>query len=221
LQSTVTSLNVLSLDESAGWADEVRSLERFWTRREESVPFFTLGLAAYLDADLESIGVRSRRPYHLDSFRHWNNRLLRQHFGPLLDRCCNEICAWSGWPAACEDAVAALPGFHIHLPHPAFANEVASRHVDVQFRKVFGIAQPDPGSVMTFTLPVAMPRGAGLRIWEQTGRSSDHAYTIGTLAIHDGLSMHQAILNPHHEPTARIMLQGHGLLTSKGWRLYW
>jgi hypothetical protein len=93
--------------------------------------------------------------------------------------------------------------------------------VDVQFRKVFGIAQPDPGSVMTFTLPVAMPRGAGLRIWEQTGRSSDYAYTIGTLAIHDGLSMHQAILNPHHEPTARIMLQGHGLLTSKGWRLYW
>ncbi len=221
MQRAVTSLNVLGPDESAEWADKVLSLKRFWTRRESTVPFFTLGLAAYLDADSEPGGVGSRRPYHVESFRRWNNRLLRQHFGPLLDRCCIEISAWSGLPTACEDAVAALPGFHIHLPHPAFAKEAASRHVDVQFRKVFGIAQPEPGAVMTFTLPVAMPQGAGLRVWDQPDQSSDFAYTIGTLVIHDGLSMHQAILNPHQEPTARIMLQGHGLRTSEGWRLYW
>ena len=217
----LTSLSVLSAAQCARWAAEVVALERYWTRREAEVPSFTLGLAAYLDVAPRADQAGSRPPYRIDAYRRWNNGLLRTHFGELLDQCCEAISAWSNLPTQCEDRHAALPGFHIHLPHPLFAAAVASKHIDIQFRQVFGVVEPDPASVLTFTLPVSMPQGAALRIWNHDDHAVDHAYRLGAMTIHDGLRFHQAILNPHHLPVPRIMLQGHGIRTDTGWRLYW
>jgi hypothetical protein len=138
----------------------------------------------------------------------------------LLARCCAALAQWSGQPAACVGEQAALPGFHIHLPHPVFAQAVASRHVDLQFKQVFGLAQPEPGQVLTLTLPVSMPSGAGLNLWPGP-EPVFHPYHLGQLTLHSGLVPHQAVLHPTSEPVPRIMMQCHALLQRGAWGIYW
>lgn len=216
-QAPIVSLNVLDHEACSAWSERVIGLRSHWTRRDPELPSYTLGLAAYCDAAPNE----PRAPYRIDAFRAWNNRLLHQHFADLHERCCAAISSWSNTPAVCPGGAAALPGFHIHLPHPAFMNDVASRHVDLQFQRVFGLASCDPVTVLTFTLPVSMPSGAALRLWRSETEVTVHPYSLGVMTLHNGLSMHQAVLNPHGEPIARIMLQGHALLTDAGWWLYW
>ncbi len=213
----VISLNVLSADECARWTAEVLSLKSHWTARDPDLPFFTPGLAAYCDASPEE----ANPPYRVDSYRQWNNRLLVTHFGGLLEQCCQALASATGVPAVCPGGHAAIPGFHIHLPHPVFANDIASQHVDLQFQRIFAATDPDPGEVLTFTLPVSMPTGAALRIWHSDHQSSVYPYQLGKMTIHSGLSLHQAVINPHGEPVPRIMLQGHGLRLEAKWNLYW
>jgi hypothetical protein len=97
---------------------------------------------------------------------------------------------------------------------------VASRHVDLQFKQVFGLTQPDPGQVLTLTLPVSMPTGAGLNLWPST-EPVFHPYQLGQLTLHSGLVPHQAVLHPISEPVPRIMLQCHALLQRGAWGIYW
>lgn len=213
----VISLSVLNADECARWTDAVLALKSHWTARDPDLPFFTLGLAAYCDASLEE----AHPPYRVESYRQWNNRLLVKHFGGLLEQCCQALAAATGLPAVCPGGHAAIPGFHIHLPHPVFAHDIASQHVDRQFQRVFAGADPDPSEVLTFTLPISMPTGAALRIWHSEQQPSLYPYHLGTMMIHSGLSLHQAVINPHGEPVPRIMLQGHGLRREEQWNLYW
>jgi hypothetical protein len=213
----VISLSVLNADECARWTDAVLALKSHWTARDPDLPFFTLGLAAYCDASLEE----AHPPYRVESYRQWNNRLLVKHFGGLLEQCCQALAAATGLPAVCPGGHAAIPGFHIHLPHPVFAHDIASQHVDRQFQRVFAGADPDPSEVLTFTLPISMPTGAALRIWHSEQQPSVYPYHLGTMMIHSGLSLHQAVINPHGEPVPRIMLQGHGLRREEQWNLYW
>jgi hypothetical protein len=213
----VISLDVLNADECARWSERVLALKSHWTARDPDLPFFTLGLAAYCDASPDEVGA----PYRVESYRQWNNRLLVKHFGALLEQCCQALASATGVPAACPGGHAAVPGFHIHLPHPVFAKGIASQHVDLQFQRVFGGIDPDPGAVLTFTLPISMPAGAALRIWQSEHQSAVYPYQLGKMTIHSGLSLHQAVINPHDEPVPRIMLQGHGLRHEERWSLYW
>lgn len=216
----VQCLPVLSEQECAFWTAQVLALRPRWTRRDPQLPFYTLGLAAYLDAVRSEAELGGRRAYHLDALRLENNRLLRTHFGPLLERCCQALERHTGRPSRCLDGSAALPGFHIHLPHPVFTQDVASRHVDLQFRQVFGLEQPAPDQVLTLTLPISLPAGAGLRLWLD-GQAVFHPYQRGHLSLHDGLAPHQAVLHPQAEDVPRIMLQCHALLQDGRWGLYW
>jgi len=95
------------------------ALKSHWSRRDPDLPFYTLGLAAYCDAS----PAEPNAPYRVESYRQWNNRLLSEHFGPLFDRCCDVLAASTGVPATCPGGRAAVPGFHIHLPHPAFLTD--------------------------------------------------------------------------------------------------
>ena len=115
---------------------------------------------------------------------------------------------------------AALPGFHIHLPHPTFAADVASVHRDLQFMKVFPQHTFEPDQVITFTLPLSLPPGSGLKVWEGENVSL-HRYRLGQMVVHDGLCQHQAILHPEPSATPRIMLQGHGVCLNDELLLYW
>jgi hypothetical protein len=216
----IKSLPVLSEKECQLWVSKVLALRPHWTRRDAQLPFYTLGLAAYLDAVKGDPLLGGQQAYHHKVLRQENNRLLHTHFAPLFERCCEALAQWSGLPAACVGEQSALPGFHIHLPHPVFSQAVASRHVDLQFKQVFGLAQPDPGQVLTLTLPVSMPSGAGLNLWPGP-EPVFHPYQLGHLSLHDGLMPHQAVLHPLGEPVPRIMLQCHGLRREGAWGLYW
>jgi hypothetical protein len=92
--------------------------------------------------------------------------------------------------------------------------------VDLQFKQVFGLTQPDPGQVLTLTLPVSMPAGAGLNLWPAP-EPVFHPYQLGQMMLHSGLVPHQAVLHPSSEPVPRIMLQCHALLQRGAWGIYW
>jgi hypothetical protein len=215
----ISSLPVLSAPECALWADQVLALRRHWTRRDPHLPFYTLGMAAYLDA-VQDDPVLGAPPYHLRPLRQANNALINTHFAPLLARCCQALAGWSGQAVRCLDEQAALPGFHIHLPHPMFAQEVASRHVDLQYQKVFAGQQTRPDQVLTLTLALSLPAGAGLRLWDGN-ESLYHPYQLGQMALHSGLMPHQAVLHPQGQDVPRIMLQCHALQQDSAWGLYW
>jgi hypothetical protein len=216
----IKSLPVLSEKECQLWVSKVLALRPHWTRRDPHLPFYTLGLAAYLDAVRDDPQLGGKRIYHQAALRQQNNRLIATHFAPLLEQCCQALALAMGQPVSCLDDQAALPGFHIHLPHPLFGKEVASRHVDLQFRQVFGLHQPRSQDVLTITLAMSLPAGAGLRLWAGD-QTLFHPYQLGHMSLHDGLMQHQAVLHPLGEPVPRIMLQCHALQRNGAWGLYW
>ena len=213
-------LPVLDVHECTFWTRKVLEHQPQWTRRDPNLPFYTLGMAAYLDAVKMDVRLGGKVPYKIDVLRLQNNQFLNRHFAPLFDRCCQALALKTGKTVHCLGESAALPGFHIHLPHPLFAQAVASRHVDLQFQQVFGLHQPDPKDVLTLTLPLSLPTGAGLKLWSDPLEVFE-PYQLGHLAIHNGLLPHQAVLHPQSQDVPRIMLQCHGLLRDGVWGLYW
>ena len=108
----LTDLPALNAEECAFWTAQVLALRPHWTRRDAQLPFYTLGLAAYLDAVKGDPLLGGQQAYHHKLLRQENNRLLHTHFAPLLERCCEVLAQWSGQPAACVGEQAALPGIN-------------------------------------------------------------------------------------------------------------
>lgn len=216
----VSEWAVLEPDACAHWAERVMGLRAQWTARHPSLPFFTLGMAAYLDAVPGAARAGGTVPYHAAVLRRHHNRLLQAQFGPLLDLACNVLGGWANKRAHCDAQRAALPGFHIHLAHPVFTEPVASKHRDLQFQLVFAGQAIEPSQVLTFTLPLSLPEGAGLNLWSGE-QAHFHAYRLGHMAVHSGLLAHQAVLFPGAQQPPRIMLQGHALIEGNTLLLYW
>lgn len=222
-------LDLLEPAARKGWGLRVLQLREHWRPRHPVAPFFTLGLAAYLDHGPHGTGL-----YADDAARRAANALLDAQFRPLLDTVAAALSATLGAPAvlAAEHERAALPGFHIYLPHPAFGKPVANVHRDLQFRDVFPAHAPLPGGLISFTLSLSTPPGSGLRHWPDEDNDGDDGdeddrppgffpYRDGMLVVHDGLVTHQAVLACDGD-VARITLQGHGLLREDGrFVLYW
>lgn len=209
---------MLDLPASQAWAERVLSAQPHWTRRHPSVPFFTLGMAAYLDAMHSSAGSAS--PYSQRFLRDASNRLLLTEFDPIYQQLCSTLGQHFGVEAHLIPEQAAVPGFHIHLPHPVFANEVASIHRDLQFQQVFPNESLAPHEVFTFTLPLSLPPGSGLNLW-LAGEKHVYPYRTGELVIHSGLQTHQAVLCCAGDVPPRIALQGHGVMRKSSLALYW
>jgi hypothetical protein len=199
------------------WVLRVLLMRRHWRRRHAHAPFFTLGLAAYLDW-AASAGASA---YRDEALRRENNALIDAHFAPLVARVAAALGAHFGLPARLTDE-AARPGFHIYLPDPTFGLPVASVHRDLQYRDVFARLAPSDDSLFSFTLPLSTPLGSGLSLWPlDAGEPERHAYRSGTLVVHDGLLKHQAVLACDGE-IERITLQGHGIRTTeREILLYW
>lgn len=206
------------LDEAAcdDWVLRVSLLARHWRQRHADVPFYSLGLAAYLDA-----GAASASPYWDRPERDRSNRLLAAHFGALLQLvqdCLERHCAL---PALLAPE-AAWPGFHIYLPHPAFAGPVASVHRDLQYRDVFAGRHFGAQDLLSFTLPLSVPAGSGLHLWRREDAQPDFiAYRHGQMIVHDGLALHQAVLACGQGGLERITLQGHAVRLDGQLLLYW
>lgn len=222
---TVVALPALTPQACAPWVDAVMALRRYWTARHADAPFFTLGLAAYLDGVQPDPELGGKTPYHIPALMRQNNQLLAQHFQALLSRCEAVIAQWLQQPCRFSPEDTALPGFHIHLPHPVFREEVASHHCDLQFQAVFktqrpGVPTPAEHPPLTFTLPLSLPPGAGLYRWPEAQRLFV-PYRLGEVFIHDGLTPHQAVLHPQGGNTPRVMLQGHAWWRDGAYVLYW
>lgn len=200
------------------WSQQVLAARTDWTQRHPSVPFYTLGMAAYLD------GKKPQTPgpdvYHQRILRDANNAMLLARFEPLYQQLCEAFTRLYGLDAQLVPEQAAVPGFHIHLPHPVFANDVANVHRDLQFQQVFPNASLGPHEVLTFTLPISLPPGSGLNLWQNNVKSF-YPYQIGQLVIHSGLDTHQAALCCAGPVPPRIALQGHGVLRKNSIALYW
>jgi hypothetical protein len=213
-------LRVLAEADCEDWVLRVMLLKRHWQQRHPQVPFFTLGLAAYLDFDSSS------PRYHDLALRSQSNQLLNRYFMPLLDAVCRVLqAAFKLEVTLANDA--AWPGFHIYLPHPTFALPVAKVHQDLQYRDVFPRLSPRAEDVFSFTLALSTPAGSGLQIWHGEGDAATDAdsatfypYQDGELIWHQGLVLHQAILNCSGE-IERVTLQGHALRIEQQLLLYW
>jgi hypothetical protein len=209
----VARVTVLDEPSSDAWVLQVLAVSRFWRTRALQAPFFSLGLAAYLDIHAGRCAYRDRAQ------RRENNQLLLTHFRPLLEAVSDAVSEYVAAAVRLAHDEAALPGFHIYLPDPAFARPVASVHRDLQYRDVF------PGSqaahTFSFTLPLSTPPGSGLNVWSEDGSEiTFHRYRTGEMVIHDGLRTHQAVLDCAGE-SERITLQGHGIRKDGHAVLYW
>jgi hypothetical protein len=215
-------LQVLAAADCEDWVLRAMLLKRHWQRRHPQVPFFTLGLAAYLDC----APVHGTQPYHDLALRQHSNALLLKHFGALLAQVCATLQSAFRYPVQLAPD-AAWPGLHIYLPHPAFALPVAKVHQDLQYRDVFPTLSPRAEDVFSFTLALSTPAGSGLQIWHGEGDAATDAdsatfypYHDGELIWHHGLALHQAILNCSGE-IERVTLQGHALRVEQQLLLYW
>jgi len=216
----VRTFDVADAHACHAWASQVLGLRDHWTARHPHYPFHTLGLAAYLDAVTRDRSAKGPGLYRSKGLRRHYNDLLRAHFADLLDTGLQALTTMLGMPTRYDEARTALPGFHIHLPHPAFSHEVASIHRDLQFRDVFPELRPSAAEVFTFTLPLSLPPGAGIHFWID-GQRHFHAYELGRMLVHDGLVTHQAVLHPQAQDLPRIMWQGHGIVDGQQLILYW
>lgn len=208
-------LPVLDPAECEDWVLLVSLQRRHWRRRHPEAPFYTLGQAAYLDARLGPGGYYDREE------RRRNNTLLRGQFLPLLELVAEVLDRHLGRTVRLAEEEAALPGFHIYLPHPVFAGPVAKRHRDLQYRQAFPRDTIAAGDLLTFTLPLSTPPGSGLALWDDPDGSPVHLpYADGELVVHDGMLEHRAELACDGE-LERITLQGHGIRRDGEFLLYW
>ena len=214
--------------------EEILALRAHWTARDESVPFFTLGAASYLDARQSESAYR-RQAVEL-------NPLLRERFGWLLERVRDKVSEQTGLLAEWAPA-AAVPGFHIFLACWVFTLAPSAIHFDTQHRLLdwTGIPDPDFSDILSYTLPVQLPRtGGGLNVWNIDQRNfpdtrskeffdaarglrpTYRAYRVGELVMHSGNLLHQMAATARmHDDDRRITLQGHGIRAGGRIYLYW
>lgn len=214
----VSRLSLFSEEACEDWVLRVMWLKRLWRKRHPQVPFYTLGMAAYLDHAPQEGCI----PYRDQAALAHNNQMLGTHFAPLLELLCLILGREAGCPARLAQQ-AAWPGFHVYLPHPAFADPVAKIHHDLQYRDVFPGARPAADELLSFTLPLSTPEGSGLHCWPEGDAQRApqfFPYRSGELVWHSGLVLHQAVLNCA-QGLERVTLQGHALRRDGELLLYW
>jgi len=227
-------LDLLSRDECAALRAQIFALRADWRRRDDELPFFTLGCASYLDAVADRAGYAGAAVA--------SNALLSRHFRQLYDRLAARLGRHFQAPVAFAPGLA-LPGFHIYLAHKKFEQPIASVHCDTQYEAHdwSEYVHADFRCPMSFTLAISLPQcGGGLNTWNmdyaeystltpgqlaqrlarRTQRYVD--YAVGELALHSGHLVHQAApANEVRDGDQRITLQGHALNCDGRWLLYW
>lgn len=227
------SLPILSLEECRLVDSQVAYLRPFWINRHDLAPFFTLGAASYIDAQIEGQYQRV-----LSKF----NPILNQHFDWLYDRVIAALEQILKAPVKLEER-AAFPGFHIFLSHPFFELPIMSVHYDLQFDLIpwtsFGL-NVDKNTHCSFTLAITLPHfGGGINLWDLQYEDSHtvvggiHHYASqqvprkieyhpGEMFFHSGYRLHQIAASEKLQSNdVRLTLQGHAICGDEGWILYW
>ena len=230
---TMERMPLLGAADSLALAERVMGLKDWWIQRHPEGPFYTLGMASYMDAT--SAEAHARYLAYAERL----NPVIREAFGPLLQQVCDALAGRLGEPVQLAEHQA-LPGFHIFLAHQAFAQPVARIHCDLQHQLLdWGGTVPEDN--LSFTLPVDLPAtGGGMDVWpieqadwlalappERKARlaetpSAPVPYDTGTLVLHSGRMLHRIAATPGiREGDRRITLQGHGARIDGHWHLYW
>ncbi len=240
-------LQIFSKNECNKYIDKIYKLKHRWISRCKSAPFYTLGMAAYLDGKNDYNDILKRDIY---------NRILSENFNDLYIKVVETLSIVLNTKVELYDK-SAIPGFHIFLPHgllkDAHATHGKTPHIDTQFKYVFpekGIKQED---FISFTLTLSCGDGSGLNIWKPEIPLSDNVldsidvnsiagyqgqdalsrystqavysrptfirYNIGSIFIHHGIFFHYPVLSA--EKIARITLQGHGVKRDEKFLLFW
>ncbi len=246
-QSTVglgiSSHPVLGVTECRRVWDLLLQNQRHWTERP--IPgagagvFHTLGRASYIDV---SGSADPERDYY--GALVGTNAVMRRHFTWLLDRVRVVLAEVLGAPVGYVDGLA-LPGFHLFDQETMGTPRNARAHFDLQYAALRFPVAPDPGPVLSFTLPIVLPAGGGgLDVWNIThdeyqrdGLDRDYAapdefikgrrkrtvrYRPGRMVVQRKHILHRIAAVGSPRPTGRrVTLQGHGLQFGQGWGLYW
>ncbi len=232
--SPVAHVACLSLEDCLAIRGQVHVLKNDWEQKLLGVPFYTLGVASYLEAEpKKTIVYRSKARKF--------NPLLNRHFSMLYERVAAVLTKHLEKPVQYEELFG-LPGFHIFLFNELFKKPMASLHFDLQFQShKWPYRQIDYVRPLSFTLPIVLPRsGSGMYIWPfeyhlvrelpkkelmkmAEENTPDYVpYKVGEMIVHEGLHLHQIAPVPEMaEEDERITLQGHGLFCDGAWRLYW
>ena len=234
------AIPVLSSEECELARQAVHALRSSWIARGSAdYPFYTVGAASYIDA------VPSTTPPRYSQILVETNPLLREHFDWLYARVMNKLSVHLQTEVRTADELA-LPGFHVWqgLSVPTSSLSI---HFDLQYLSIPwpNVARSDHSRPLSFTLPIALPRGGGgLNTWdlsyeeqaahlqankftpvEEIARSRTqtfHPYTPGVLMLHSGHTLHQiAAVDKAYPDDERITLQGHGLYCDGAWTIYW
>jgi hypothetical protein len=212
--------------------DAIHANRHHWTSRIPQLPFYTLGVASYLDAEI------SKAHYYRSA--HDSRPLLWETFGWLYEIVASALSTHFKQTVVYDPAYA-LPGFHIFLAHPAFIQAIAAVHWDAQHLALDWSSQTDFARPVSFTLPITLPsKGAGLNYWDYEWQPDVPAdavnlkqilsalpthnieYAVGEMVVHSGRLLHQIAPAHEYQPQdERITLQGHALLSQGDWKLYW
>jgi hypothetical protein len=235
------SIPVLSSAECERARQTVHALRSSWIARGSAEhPFYTVGAASYIDAV-----SRTPLPRYSEILVE-TNPVLQEHFYWLYARLMNKLSLHLQAVVRTADELA-LPGFHVwqglNVPTSSL-----SIHFDLQYINIPwpDVSRSDRSRPLSFTLPIALPRGGGgLNSWDlsyeeqaahfqATGKFTAveemaksrtrtlHPYTQGVLTLHSGHTLHQiAAVDQAYPDDERITLQGHGLYCDGAWTIYW
>jgi hypothetical protein len=196
--------------------------------------FFTLGAASYIED-----------PAVYPALAEGLRGTLWESFGWLYRRLASALSTHLSAPVEFS-ARHSLPGFHIWLGPAIFTTPKASVHFDLQYQRLRWEEGVSFERVVSFTLPLRLPAaGGGLNVWPVTWqqvqrffertrigvpldaltlllRAERVSYQVGELFVHSGHLLHQIGEVPATvDGDERITLQGHGVLGTRGWLLYW
>ena len=123
-QEGLDVVEILTPAEAAQVANTVVDRRRYWvhhTSHAGPLPFFTLGVGAYLDA-----------PEMDEAAKATQVDILNRDFGWLFDRVMARLSEALGEPVELRDRKSSMPGFHIFLSNRIFRLPVARVHYDVR-----------------------------------------------------------------------------------------
>lgn len=229
----ISEIELLTNAETTEVYQTVHELKQKWIQRHPLLPFYTLGLASYIDVPQDKQGYYQQAKLY--------NSILRDRLGWLYDRLAEILTEYLQAPITYPENLA-LPGFHIFLSHPAFTHPVGSIHFDKSYMFHW---QPSPevdfNNPISFTLTINLPEhGGGLNVWDvqyEEAKQLDnleleklanqrhktfHPYKVGNLVLHSGYAVHQIAPATNLQPKdERITLQGHGIKYQNCWQIHW
>ena len=231
------NVQTLSAEQCRKVYDSVYALKEHWIQRDPKLPFYSLGIAAYMDASQGRADEYRKKAQSV-------NEMLRAEFQWLYEREAEVLGEFLGHPCIYHEDFA-LPGFHVFLHDPDIAqSKSASVHYDLQADNFDWSSFPgiDLSRQLSFTLTVCLPEaGGGLLVWNLNEKLLRHLsdeekkaamlanrqpdvfpYEEGVTVVHTGQFLHQIAKNKKAmDGDERITFQGHAVYTDAGWVLYW